>query len=245
MKILGVIPARYASSRFPGKALADVKGKTMVRRVYEQARQSKLLNNIVVATDDQRIFNEVLSFEGQVMMTQEDHKNGTERCAEVIRRFQGYDYVINIQGDEPFIHPDQIDTVAQLLDGHVEIATLVKPIKDIDELDDPGEMKVVFNNQNEAIYFSRACIPYLRDVDSTSRLKHYCYHKHIGIYAYRSDVLMKIVKLPPGNLEMAESLEQLRWIENGFKINLGFTDIESHMIDTPQDLTKLLKTTPR
>lgn len=241
MKILGVIPARFASTRFPGKALADVHGKTMIRRVYEQSKQSKLIDQIVVATDDQRIFDEVLSFEGQVMMTSQDHKNGTERCAEVLQRFNGYDYVINIQGDEPYIHPDQIDCIAQLLDGKVEIATLVKKIVNQEELDDPGEMKVVFNNQKEAIYFSRACIPYLRDVSPDRRLANHDFYKHVGIYAYRSDVLTKIVKFPPGNLEMAESLEQLRWIENGLKINLGFTDIDSHMIDTPEDLQKLLK----
>lgn len=240
MKILGVIPSRYASSRFPGKPLVDIHGKTMIQRVYEQAIQSSSLDELVVATDDQRIFYEVTRFGGKAMMTSPDHNNGTERCAEVARVNDGFDYIINIQGDEPQIHPDQITILANMLNGDVELATLVKPITDYEELDDPGEMKVIFNQQKEAIYFSRTCIPYLRDVQKVDRLKAHKYYKHIGIYAYRDDILQQIVKLPQSTLEMAESLEQLRWIENGYKIQLGFTNLESRMIDTPADLAKLL-----
>lgn len=211
----------------------------MIQRVYEQAAKSEMLDQVIVATDDHRIFDEVIGFEGQAMMTRTEHKNGTERCAEVLKNFNTYDYVINIQGDEPYIHPDQIDTVARLLDGEVELATLVKKIDDISVLDDPSEMKVIFNHRHEALYFSRTCIPYLRDVPSHERLRHHEFYKHIGIYGYRKDVLLQITRLPPGKLETAESLEQLRWLENGYTIKLGFTTLESQMIDTPEDLLKL------
>ncbi|WP_421869686.1 3-deoxy-manno-octulosonate cytidylyltransferase [Marinoscillum sp.] len=240
MKILGIIPARFASSRFPGKPLASIGEKTMIQCVYTQACQSSLLDEVIVATDDQRIYDEVISFGGQVIMTSSSHKNGTERCAEVINQRKDIDYIVNIQGDEPFIHPEQIDTVCRMLTGQVEIVTLVKPIQNYDELDDPGEMKVVFNNKNQALYFSRACIPFQRDVRPELRMEHHTYYKHIGIYAYRSDVLPKLVSLDSSSLETAESLEQLRWLENGYSIQLGFTNLESHMIDTPADLAKLL-----
>ncbi|MAE86278.1 MAG: 3-deoxy-manno-octulosonate cytidylyltransferase [Flammeovirgaceae bacterium] len=240
MKVLGVIPARFASTRFPGKPLADINGKTMIQCVYEQALQSTALDDLFVATDDQRILDEVTAFGGKCLMTSEDHQNGTERCSEVLSLMPEYDYVINIQGDEPYIHPHQIDILRAMLDGNVELATLVKPIQDLGELDDPGEMKVIFNKNQEAIYFSRTCIPYLRDVAPENRLKAHSYYKHIGIYAYRAEVLKEIVKLPKSSLESAESLEQLRWLENGYKIKLGFTNLESRMIDTPADLAKLL-----
>lgn len=240
MKILGIIPARFASTRFPGKPLADINGKTMIQCVYEQAQKSSLLNELYVATDDQRIFDEVTGFGGQVLMTSPYHNNGTERCAEVAFTYPDFDYIINIQGDEPYIHPNQIDILGKMLDGQIELATLVKPITLLDELDDPGEMKVIFNKNNEAIYFSRASIPYLRDVSPDQRLKAHPFYKHIGIYAYRSDILKEIVQLPKSSLEQAESLEQLRWIENGYKIQLGFTNLDSRMIDTPADLAKLL-----
>ncbi|MFH6982873.1 3-deoxy-manno-octulosonate cytidylyltransferase [Marinoscillum luteum] len=239
MRVLGIIPARYASSRFPGKALVQIQGKTMIRRVYEQAIKSQLVDKVLVATDDQRIFEEVSSFGGAVMMTSAAHRNGTERCAEVILEHPGYDYVINIQGDEPFIHPEHIDRVASLLDGDTELATLVKKITDPAVLDDPSEMKVIFNQDREAIYFSRACIPYLRDVKPEDRLKKHTFYKHIGLYGYRRDILLEITQLPPGTLETAEALEQLRWIENGYSIKIGLTTLESQMIDTPEDLAKL------
>lgn len=239
MKLLGIIPARYASKRFPGKALADIHGKTMVRRVYEQATGSQLLNELVVATDDERIYREIESVGGKVLMTSREHQNGTERCSEVLRKWPDFDYVINIQGDEPFIHPEQIDTLASMLDGTVEIATLVKKIEDPEVLEDPSEMKVVMNLRQEAIYFSRNCIPYIRDCTPEERLTRHTFYKHIGMYAFRSDVLLKITGLPLSPLEKAESLEQLRWMENGYTIRLGITDRDSHMIDTPEELKRL------
>ena len=240
MKILGVIPARFASTRYPGKPLADINGRSMIQCVYEQACKSTMLNQVIVATDDQRIYDEVIGFGGKVVMTSEHHQNGTERCAEVAETMNSFDYAVNIQGDEPFIHPEQIDTVCHMLNGEVEIATLIKEIENYGELDDPGEMKVIFNANKEAIYFSRTCIPYLRDVSAEDRMNHHTFYKHIGIYAYRSDILKDLVQLQKSALEMAESLEQLRWLENGYRIQIGFTNLESHMIDTPADLAKLL-----
>lgn len=241
-KILGIIPARYASTRFPGKALADIRGKTMVRRVYEQACKSTLLDELLVATDDERIYNEIKSINGQVMMTSANHRNGTERCAEVLSKVPDFDYVINIQGDEPFIHPGQIDALARMLNGSVEIATLVKKIDRLATLDDPMEMKVTMNIRQEAIYFSRNCIPYLRDCAPENRLSQHTFYKHIGIYAFRWDILPRITQLPMSPLEKAESLEQLRWLENGYKIQLGITDLDSYMIDTPEELKRIIET---
>lgn len=238
MKILGIIPARYASTRFPGKALYQIDGKSMIRRVYEQAKQSKILEDVIVATDDERIFHEISQIEGRVIMTADTHKNGTERCAEVAKNLNEFDYYLNIQGDEPYIHPDQIDNLCGLLDGKVELATLVKKIDHESDLDDPTEMKVIFNLKKEAIYFSRACIPYCRDYPA-DRLNHFDYYKHIGIYAFRSDILQAVTKLPMSSLEACESLEQLRWLENGYRIQLGITTLDSQMIDTPEDLAKL------
>ncbi|XOV91124.1 MAG: 3-deoxy-manno-octulosonate cytidylyltransferase [Bacteroidota bacterium] len=242
MKILGIIPSRYASTRFPGKPLIDVAGKTMIRRVYEQSMQSKGLNEVVVATDDQRIADEVLSFGGKVEMTSEKHRNGTERCAEVLERYPEYDYVVNIQGDEPFIKPQQLDGLCDLLDGHVQLGSMVKKLDDPALLDNPSIMKVILNRFHEAIYFSRTAVPYVRDYPKEEWLKHHTFYKHICIYAYRSDILFEITNLPPGELEMSESLEQLRWIENGYKIKIGITEFESHSVDTPQDLERILKT---
>lgn len=239
MKILGVIPSRYDSQRFPGKALANIHGKTMVRRVYEQASKSTLLDELIVATDDRRIYQEIASSGGNAMMTRQDHKNGTERCNEVLQHYPAYDYLINIQGDEPFIHPEQVDNLASMLDGMVAIATLVKKVDDLTVLDDPSEMKVTMNLRRQALYFSRSCIPYARDCAPHDRLKRHSYYKHIGIYGFRTDVLQEITQLPATPLEKAESLEQLRWMENGYPIQLGITEMESHMIDTPEELKRL------
>ena len=241
MKILGIIPARYASSRFPGKPLVDIAGKTMIRRVYEQSKQSKLLNEVVVATDNQRIADEVLRFGGKVEMTSDRHTNGTERCAEVLSRFEDYDYVVNIQGDEPFIKPQQIDGLCELLDGSVQLGSMVKKIEDPSLLSNPSIMKVIINKFHEAIYFSRTAIPYVRDEKIENWLQKHTFYKHICIYAYRSDILFEITNLPPGALETAESLEQLRWIENGYKIKIGITTFESQSVDTPEDLARILK----
>ena len=237
MKIVGIIPSRYASSRLPGKPLLDIGGKPMIQRVFEQASKCPELDQVIVATDDQRIADVVRRFDGNVQMTREDHSNGTERCAEVAEDLEA-DYVINIQGDEPFIHPEQISQLAKILDGQTEIGTLVKEVEDPAVLDDPSKMKVVMNGNNEAMYFSRNCIPFVRDFGKDEWLRNHTFYKHIGIYAYRSDVLKKITKLDITGLEKAENLEQLRWLENGYKIKVAKTNHESMGIDTSADLEK-------
>lgn len=237
MKIVGVIPSRYASSRLPGKPLLDIGGKPMIQRVYEQAAKSQSLQDVVVATDDSRIMDCVSNFGGKAMMTSPSHSNGTERCAEIATILEA-DYYVNIQGDEPFIHPEQIDQLCSILDGDTQIGTLVKEISDLDILDDPSKMKVVLNSVNEAIYFSRSCVPFVRDHEKSKWLDHHTFYKHIGIYAYRSGILREVTKLPPTSLEQAENLEQLRWIENGYRIKVAKTEFESTGIDTQTDLDK-------
>ena len=230
MDILGIIPARYASTRFPGKMLADIAGKTMVQRVYEQARKAQSLAAVAVATDDERIFNYVRSF------------SGTDRCHEAAELIGGqYDFVLNIQGDEPFIQPAQIDTLATVLLPDTELATLIKPIEDHRTLTDPGEAHVVINTRQEAVYFSRSVIPFVRGEAMENWLDKHTFYKHVGLYAYRRDVLAAVTKLPVSALEQAESLEQLRWIENGYRIKIAFTDIESVCIETPEDLERALR----
>jgi len=241
MKIIGIIPARYQSTRFPGKVLADIKGKSMVQRVYEQASKSTFLDKIIVATESKEVKQHVESFGGVAYITADSHVSGTDRCFEALNlQKEDYDYIINIQGDEPFISPSQIDELAAILDGTVELATLIKKISTNAELFNYGEVKTVFNKQMEALYFSRQPIPYCRNEGEMEWLTHQDYYKHIGIYAYRADVLQTISKLPLSNLEKAESLEQLRWIENGLKIKLAFTKHESVCIDTKEDLEKVL-----
>jgi 3-deoxy-manno-octulosonate cytidylyltransferase (CMP-KDO synthetase) len=241
MKTLGIIPARYESTRFPGKVLADIKGISMVERVYKRAVQSNYLDKVIVATEDQQVVKHVEEFGGVAIITDPNHASGTDRCYEALQKQQdNYDYVINIQGDEPFINPNQIDELAALLDGEAELATLIKKITTNDELFNMGEVKTVFNQEMEALYFSRQPIPYMRSIAELDWLQHQDYYKHIGIYAYRSDILEKISKLPVSTLEKAESLEQLRWLENGFKIKLAKTIHESMCIDTREDLEKVL-----
>ncbi|MCX6247088.1 MAG: 3-deoxy-manno-octulosonate cytidylyltransferase [Bacteroidetes bacterium] len=243
MKILGVIPARYGSSRFPGKPLADIQGKPMIRRVYEQAKKCRLLDDLIIATDDERIVSCVRSFDGNVMMTPETLTSGTERCDFVVRNIRGgsgFDVVINIQGDEPFINPLQISQLAGcFLSGDVVIGTLVKKITRQDELFDPNVVKVVFDDHFKALYFSRHPIPFLRGVEQADWLKHAGFFKHIGIYGYRTRTLETITQLPGSMLEKAESLEQLRWLGNGYPIHVKETDYESVAIDTPGDLLKI------
>ena len=271
MKILGIIPARYASTRFMGKSLVDIGGKTMIQRVYEQALKAKCLSKVIVATDDERIFNHVKSFGGEVMMTAEGHPSGTDRCAEVVIKlnideiFEGmspsnsivfdgikpkrqkttYDVVVNIQGDEPFIDPSQIDKVAQILIRHpnkierwsdITISTLVKKIDKEELIHNPNVVKCVFSTKNKALYFSRSPIPFIRNVPPQYED---VFYKHIGLYAYKTSVLLEITQLPPSRLEILESLEQLRWLENGYEIGVAVTDIETVGIDTPEDLEKL------
>lgn len=244
MKYIGIIPARYGSSRFPGKPLADMGGKPMIQRVYEQVRLS--IDEVWVATDDERIAKVVNDFGGNVIITSTKHKSGTDRCNEAYSLInKPFDVVINIQGDEPFIDPKQIETLKQCFDSkEIQLATLVKEFKKDDGFEalfNPNSPKVIINNKNEAIYFSRSIIPYIRDVHHTQWLDKHTFYKHIGMYGYRTDVLGEITKLNQSPLEIAESLEQLRWIENGYKIKVGFTDIETFGIDTPQDMEKAIQ----
>jgi 3-deoxy-manno-octulosonate cytidylyltransferase (CMP-KDO synthetase) len=239
--ILGIIPARYASSRFPGKPLIEILGKTMIQRVYEQASQSKLLDKVLVATDDERIFNHVVSFGGEAVMTKEEHPSGTDRCYEALLKTEGkFTYVVNIQGDEPFVNADQIDELAQVCDGNTELATQMIAVDSQEVLFDKGEVKIVLNEDHEALYFSRMVIPFIKGVDEKDWHKHHTYYRHVGMYAYRTDILEAITKLAPSALEKAESLEQLRWLEAGYKIKLATTAYDSHCIDTPEDVAKVI-----
>jgi 3-deoxy-manno-octulosonate cytidylyltransferase (CMP-KDO synthetase) len=243
MRVAAIIPARYASTRFPGKPLADMYGKPMIRRVYEQVQ--KVLPDLYVATDDMRIYEAVQNFQGNVVMTSQHHRSGTDRCMEAISKIdKKYDVVINIQGDEPFILPSQINSIIECFSApDVEIATLVKPFKSTDgfeKLMNPLSPKVVLNNKYEAIYFSRSVIPFIRDVQQDNWLSKHQFYKHIGIYGYRTDILEKITQLSPSELEKAESLEQLRWIDNGFRIKVAITKHETISIDTPEDMKKAL-----
>lgn len=242
-KVLGIIPARYSSTRLPGKPLAMIGDKPMIQHVYENSK--KALETVYVATDDQRIVDAVLSFGGKVVKTAAYHRSGTERCAEaavLITQLEktDFDIVINIQGDEPFFHTEQLDDVKKCFDSpDVEIATLVTEIKDSRQLFDKNEAKVVMDRQRNAIYFSRSPIPFLRNEPKEHWVRSHTFYAHMGIYAFRHDILHELVKLPPSPLETAESLEQLRWIENGYKIKCGITDIEETVcIDTPEDLER-------
>lgn len=240
--ILGVIPARYASTRFPAKPLADLGGKSMVQRVYEQVKKSNHISEIVVATDHEEIFNHVKRFGGNACMTNEHHASGTDRCYEALTlQKREFNYVINIQGDEPFIQPNQIDLLASLLDGKTEIATLIKKIEEKESLFSPNVVKVVASKDKNALYFSRSPIPHIRNTQENDWLSHHTFYKHIGMYAYRSDILKQLTALPVSSLEKAESLEQLRWLEHGFKISVAETQTETIGIDTPEDLKKALE----
>ena len=241
MRSIAIIPARYASTRFPAKPLAILGGKMVVKRVYEQVK--KAIDKVVVATDDERIYDAVMSFGGEVVMTSSEHRSGTDRCAEAYEKL-GYeaDIVLNIQGDEPFITPEQIETLVKCFDSEkIDIATLVKPFSaedGIDALENPNSPKVVINEAQEAIYFSRSVVPYLRGVERSEWLKNHTFYKHIGIYAFRAETLKRVTTLPQSPLEKAESLEQLRWLESGYKIGVGVTNIETVGIDTPEDLER-------
>lgn len=244
MKFIGIIPARYASTRFPGKPLADMAGKPMIQRVYEQVQQ--VLDKVIVATDDTRIEQAVLQFGGGVVMTSPDHQSGTDRCYEAfIKAGQGYDVIINIQGDEPFIHQEQIEALKECFNSpEIDIATLVKPFKATDDFEkdlfNPNSPKVVLNKNREAFYFSRSVIPYVRGKNHLEWLQNHTFYKHIGLYGYRAHVLSEITRLPQSTLELAESLEQLRWLENGYKIKAGITQHETIGIDTPEDMERAL-----
>jgi 3-deoxy-manno-octulosonate cytidylyltransferase (CMP-KDO synthetase) len=238
----GIIPARYASSRFPGKPLALIGDKPMIQRVYEQAHKS--IDLVYVATDDKRIFDAVLNFGGKAIMTSPDHQSGTDRCAEAVTLIANEtgispDIVINIQGDEPFIKPEQIDLLKQCFNSEsVEIATLVRKVEEGEDIFNPNQPKVIINSEGDALYFSRAAIPYIRDTEISKWSGKHIYYKHIGLYAYRTETLKRITLLPRSPLEIAESLEQNRWLENSLRIRTALTLWESIGIDTPDDLEK-------
>ena len=240
MKILGVIPARFASTRFPGKPLVMIGDKTMIERVYNQTKNSKKLDDVVVATDDDRIYKHVLDFGGKVIMTAENHQSGTDRCAEVALNYPDADVIINIQGDEPFIDSDQIDLLCTCFENsETQIATLIRPITDHAILGSVNSPKVVINAKNEALYFSRSVIPFLRNHTEENWLTYFPFYQHIGIYGYRKEILKAISNLKPSPLELAENLEQLRWLENGYKIRTSISDHISIAIDTPEDLKNI------
>ena len=242
MRYIALIPARYASTRFPGKPLAKLGGKSVIQRVYEQV--NKMVDETYVATDDQRIFDAVEAFGGKVVMTRSDHKSGTDRIEEAAEKIGGdYDVVVNVQGDEPFIHASQIETVCKCFDDPTtQIATLGKPFgNDIEAIGNPNSPKIVVDKKGFALYFSRSIIPFVRGKETAAWTSSYPFLKHLGLYAYRREVLREITQLPQGELEKAESLEQLRWLENGYKIRVGLTDIETVGIDTPADLERAEK----
>ena len=242
MKVIGIIPSRYASTRFPSNPLAMIKGKTMIQRVWEQAWKSKL-DAVVVATDDMRIADEVLKFGGLYVLTDPNHRSGTDRCREALYMVEGqYDAVVNIQGDEPFIDPAQINQVIELIGrDDTQLASLAKRIEDEDELFSPNVVKVVMDKQGNALYFSRNPIPFMRNLDRDKWLQKGEFYKHIGLYAYKTETLCQIAEMQSTTLEKAESLEQLRWLENGLSIRIGITQLESLSIDTQEDYEKAMQ----
>lgn len=243
MKFIGIIPARYASTRFPGKPLAMLGGKTVIQRVYEQV--VSVLGEAYVATDDERIFQAVEAFGGKAIMTRNDHKSGTDRIEEAAEKLEERGerredvIIINVQGDEPFIQKSQLETVKALFDDpQVQIGTLGKPFESMEAVENPNSPKIVCDVNSYAMYFSRSIIPYVRGKEQVTWIQHYPYLKHIGLYAYRREVLAAITKLPQSSLEIAESLEQLRWLQNGYRIKVGITHVETVGIDTPEDLQR-------
>ena len=241
MKFIGIIPARYASTRFPGKPLAMLGGKPVIQHVYEKVKAC--LEEAYVATDDERIYNTVEAFGGKAVMTRTDHKSGTDRIEEAIEKIGGeWDVVVNVQGDEPFVAKSQLDTICRCFDDEsTQIATLGKAFTNMDAVKNPNSPKIVLDNRGFAMYFSRSVIPYVRGKEEVEWLQHYPFLKHLGIYAYRREVLREVTQLPQSSLEIAESLEQLRWLQNGYKIKVGTTDVETVGIDTPEDLARAEK----
>lgn len=241
MNFTGIIPARYASTRFPGKPLALLGGKPVVQRVYEQV--AAVLGEAWVATDDERIRDTVEAFGGNAVMTRTDHKSGTDRIQEAAEKIgTTADVIINVQGDEPFIQPSQLKTLCRLFDdARTQIATLGKPFETMDSVDNPNSPKIVTDKDGYALYFSRSVIPFVRGTEHSGWLARFPFMKHIGLYAYRRETLAEITRLPQSTLEKAESLEQLRWLQNGYKIRVGMTDVETIGIDTPEDLARAEK----
>ena len=238
MKFMAIIPARYASTRFPGKPLAVLGGKTVIQRVYEQV--SSVLSEVYVATDDQRIYDCVEGFGGKAVMTREDHKSGTDRIEEAVEKIgTDADVIINVQGDEPFIQPSQVETLMHLFDApETQIGTLGKLFESMEAVENPNSPKIITDNRGFALYFSRSVIPYIRGIERNDWFGQYPFLKHLGIYAYRREVLAEVTRLPQSSLEKGESLEQLRWLQNGYRIRVGLTDVETIGIDTPEDLQR-------
>ncbi|MEC9209805.1 MAG: 3-deoxy-manno-octulosonate cytidylyltransferase [Bacteroidota bacterium] len=232
MKVIGIIPARYASSRFPGKPLVDIFGKSMIQRVYEQCKKCNLLDDVIVATDDKRIYNHIVDFSGKVMMTSTTHQSGTDRCNEAIHNIQEqYDIVINIQGDEPFINPLQIDEIMHLFDNpKTQIGTLAKKIDNMAIVEDENTPKVIFDKKGNALNFCRK----ISNISTEST-----YYKHVGIYAYKKDILEKICQLPQSKNEIREQLEQLRWLDNNYNIKVGISNFQTLSVDSPEDIEKI------
>lgn len=245
MAIIGIIPARYASTRFPGKPLAIIDGKTVIQHVYEQCKLADSLKKIIVATDDERIANNVKNFGGEAIMTSKDHVNGTSRCVEALTTYEKivgttFDIVINIQGDEPFIQPEMINKVSSIFNNaDAQIGTLAKKIETEEELFNPNVVKLLIDKNKKAMIFSRNTLPFIRDVDKSNWITNTVFYKHIGLYGYRKDALFEITKLKPSRLELAEKLEQLTWMENGYIVSIEYTEFDSRGIDTPEDLLKL------
>ena len=242
MRFIAIIPSRFPSTRFPGKPLAMIQGKPMVQWVVERTQAE--LEHVWVATDHDEIARAVRDFGGNYVMTSPDHASGTDRCAEAARILSeriDFDVIINVQGDEPFIQPEQIRELKSCFTPGIQIATLIKPIADLAELENPNKPKVVIDKDNMAVYFSRSVIPYFRGIDRSEWLNHHDYRAHVGMYGYRKDVLQEITQLPTGKLEAAESLEQLRWIENGYRIKTAVTRFSNYGIDTPEDLEFVLQ----
>ncbi len=242
MPTLALIPARYASTRFPGKPLIDIKGKSMIQRVYEQCLKAQRVDKVGVATDAPRIFEHVKDFGGEVWMTSETHRSGTDRIAEVASQLTAFDTILNVQGDEPFIAPAQIDLLVESLhQSEATIATLVSPFREAADLHNPNRVKVVRDNSGKALYFSRAAIPFIRDAAQNDWLQHHTYYQHIGLYAFERETLLALTKLDPHPLEMAESLEQLRWLGHDWAIQTAIGEEAGMAIDRPEDLDRLLR----
>jgi 3-deoxy-manno-octulosonate cytidylyltransferase (CMP-KDO synthetase) len=239
MKIAAIIPARYQSTRFPGKPLVEIQGVSMIRRVYAQVVQASSIDQVIVATDDDRIYRHCMDFHIPTVMTSPNHTCGTDRIAEVVESLE-VEFVINVQGDEPFIQPSQIDLLGQFLRSNKEanIATLYKNISSETELHNPNLVKVLVNNLGLCTYFSRSPLPFVRSDQGQPWTQHFTYFKHIGMYGFHRDTLLELVQLPPSSWEQAESLEQLRWLQNGYKIHGIETQIETYGIDTPEDLLR-------
>lgn len=246
MKIVGIIPARYGSTRFPGKVLADLAGKPMIQWVYERAQAAAMLNQVVIATDDHRVVQSVEQFGGTAFMTRGEHTSGSDRIAEVVQRaLPDADIVVNVQGDEPFIAPEAIDLAVNVLlsDPRARVGTLARRLSDAKDLDNPNVVKVVLARDHTALYFSRSAIPYFRDTERREEwLKHHLYLKHIGIYVYRRELLLEYVSWPPGRLEVSERLEQLRLLEHGIPVHVALTEYDGRSVDTPADREAVLAT---